>query len=548
MRAPVCDCSAASGLATSPTMVGIYKDLEDALRDRLVVPLVGAGVSMAVRDQSGKPIFPSWSELLSGAAKRLREDGKQPEAHVVEGLLHKRHPDYYEAARYAREGMGPRWHRYLAEALNPAHVNIDSKSLALARSVWKLPSDLVVTTNYDNILRFALGERANDLVQLDVDATAALPGILRNKIERPTVWHMHGHINDPQHLILTPDGYRELYPSPDGEVRYRAALQALRHLLAARTFLFIGFSLDDELFGNQIVWVHEAFGGATGPHYMLVRARDLRETYRRLRNLDCIEFLTFEDFGDPLVAQVDALAATAKGERPVVHGAAPETSKPSPAPSPAALAATPEAAPATKVEAIEMASVRQSYRLVYQYQRCIFDRMTELSDALAEIGLEFQRWDPTLYSRHARSSSEFFRHKYWAWDFLPAYRLELIWKSPAKDSKISRSVIIEVASDTGFKRLGTEEPHPMNFEDVGAAGSELWVSLLRSPDPNLSWGQVWSALSAKGDAIYDGKNHPVEAGGSQGTFTYFQVDLDDVLEEASFRKLVLDRIRSWLDW
>ncbi|MDC0683095.1 hypothetical protein [Sorangium atrum] len=106
-------------------MIAIPKTLEDALRDRFVVPFVGAGVSMAALDRNGKRMFPSWGDLLLGAAARLREDGKRPETNVVEGLLEKRAPDYFEAARHAREGMGPGWYRYLRQVLDPPGNRID---------------------------------------------------------------------------------------------------------------------------------------------------------------------------------------------------------------------------------------------------------------------------------------------------------------------------------------------------------------------------------------------------------------------------------------
>ncbi|MGK3993558.1 SIR2 family NAD-dependent protein deacylase [Sorangium sp. So ce1024] len=556
-------------------MIAIPKTLENALRDRYVVPFAGAGVSMTAQDRNGNRVFPSWAELLSGAATRLREDGKRPEANVVEGLLQKRTPDYFEAARYAREGMGPGWYRYLRQALDPPSHRIDPSSLSLARAVWQLPSKLVITTNYDQILRHALDD-PNDLVQLSVDATAELSAMLRDEIDRPTVWHLHGFIQQPQRLILTPDGYRELYPSQEDEVRYRAALQALRHLLAARTFLFIGFSLDDALFGNQIAWVQEAFGGAAGPHYMLVRAQELRDTQRRLKDLSCIEFLPFESFGDPLVAVVQALGAagheryaaappvadvprapSARASAPAVPtssmgGAEPVRAAATRAPAaasapvpPTAAAIVPVAADASASDgAMDMSLVRQSYRLVYQYQRRVFDRLAELSDELAAVGLAFQRWDPTLFSRHAKSSSEFFRRKYWAWDFLPAYRVQLVWQSSAK---ISRALVIEVVSDTGFTHIPGVEPDPTSFGDVRAARSELQIGLLRSPVPNLSWTQLSSSLSVEDDSIYDGEDHELDAGGKPCTYRYLNVALEDALDRDAFRERVVAPVRAWLD-
>ncbi|WP_437985171.1 SIR2 family NAD-dependent protein deacylase [Sorangium sp. So ce117] len=565
-------------------MIAIPKTLEDALRDRFVVPFVGAGVSMAALDRNGKRVFPSWGDLLLGAAARLREDGKRPEANVVEGLLEKRAPDYYEAARHAREGMGPGWYRYLRQVLDPPGNRIDTGSLSLARAVWQLPSRLVITTNYDQILRYALDD-PNDLVQISVDATAELSAMLRDEIDRPTVWHLHGFIQQPQRLILTPDGYRELYPSQEDEVRYQAALQALRHLLAARTFLFVGFSLDDAMFGNQIAWVQEAFGGAAGPHYMLVKARELRDTQRRLRDLSCIEFLTFEDFGDPLVTLVHALGTAGNREPttspPLAAGAplpaarlevatAPSRAPAAPLPfladkeivppvtrvvhrgllaeattAPPHAAATPRCSEAAAGDGgVDMALVRQSYRLVYQYQRRVFDRLAELSDALASIGLAFERWDPSQFARHAKSTSEFFRRKYWAWDFLPAYRLQLVWQSSASTS---RSVVLEVVPDTGFTRSGGGEPDPARFVDAKAAGSELQISLMRSSVRNLPWNQIWSSLSGQEDTIYDGNDHELDAGGRPCIYRYLRVDLGAALDKQVFSERVIAPIRAWLD-
>src|SRR3954469_16174795 len=66
----------------------------------------------------------------------------------------------------------------------------------------------------------------------------------RGELRAPTVWHLHGHIDNAAELILTPDGYASLYPAAgETEPRHQAALETLRHLLASRSFLFVGFSL-----------------------------------------------------------------------------------------------------------------------------------------------------------------------------------------------------------------------------------------------------------------------------------------------------------------
>ena len=65
----------------------IPQTLEDRLREGKVIPFVGAGVSMAVINrETGKRLFPSWSELLMRAADRLDEEGDPSFANLVRGF------------------------------------------------------------------------------------------------------------------------------------------------------------------------------------------------------------------------------------------------------------------------------------------------------------------------------------------------------------------------------------------------------------------------------------------------------------------------------
>ena len=43
-------------------MSQFHKTLISALKDGTLLPLVGAGVSMSIKDTEGKRVFPSWPE------------------------------------------------------------------------------------------------------------------------------------------------------------------------------------------------------------------------------------------------------------------------------------------------------------------------------------------------------------------------------------------------------------------------------------------------------------------------------------------------------
>lgn len=285
-------------------MERIPQTLAERLRNGQVVPFVGAGVSMAVQRRTGGRLFPSWRELLLHGADRLDREGKK--SGLVRALLEDDPPDYLQAAQKLRERLGAVWAPFLKDELDAQRADADGASLELARAVWRLGSRLVLTTNYDRILSWsAPDDWRDDLDTWDITAPAEQAALLRlGTVARPTVWHLHGRIGNAAELILTPDGYHRLYPEGEETTATNPALETLRHVLASRTLLFVGFSLDDEHFGVQLQGVQDLFEGHTGPHYALVHRRDVE----RLQLLGKpVEPLVFEDFGEPLVALLHEL-------------------------------------------------------------------------------------------------------------------------------------------------------------------------------------------------------------------------------------------------
>src|SRR5262245_34098691 len=97
----------------------IPRTLAERLRTGKNVPFVGAGVSMAVQDkETHASLFPSWKQLLDRAAQRLEEERKGSYAQLVRSLLAIEQPDYLEAARRARDGLGAVWVEFLKEQLD----------------------------------------------------------------------------------------------------------------------------------------------------------------------------------------------------------------------------------------------------------------------------------------------------------------------------------------------------------------------------------------------------------------------------------------------
>lgn len=298
--------------------MAIPQSLQDRLRHGQVVPFVGAGVSMSVRDRiSQQPAFPSWRQLLNAAADRLDKENKKADADLVRSLLNVNPPDFLEAASRARKGLGGVWYEFLKEQIDVDFERIDLASLEHARRIWRLGSKLVITTNYDEVLRWACPHP--NLQSWDIVAPVEQAFLLRGELKRPVIWHLHGHITNASELILSRDAYHLLYPETNpGERKghYEAALTTLQHQLAAKSLLFIGFSLDDEHIGLQLKNVHELYSGA-GTHYALVREGEAE----RVRNLNVgVEPITFSHFDGPLLALLKELEDVVESQKPVSVG------------------------------------------------------------------------------------------------------------------------------------------------------------------------------------------------------------------------------------
>ena len=279
------------------------------LREEKIVPFVGAGISRSIISKStNQPLFPSWRELLDQAAVKLQTENKADYASLVQSLLRIDQPDFLQAAKHAKGALGSVWYGFLKEQFDHKKDAAVENSLRCAREVWQLGSKLVITTNYDRVLRWTCPDQV-DMEIWDIEAPAEQAIMVRAGLIKPVLWHLHGYIDDVTNIILTPDGYERMYPSQVIEARFGAGLETLRALMASRSFLFIGFSLDDEAFGLQLNAVNTVFAGAVGPHYSLVKSADIDAA--KARKIPGVEFIPFVDYGEPFFQTLVSLSTIA---------------------------------------------------------------------------------------------------------------------------------------------------------------------------------------------------------------------------------------------
>jgi len=292
-------------------MNNIPKSLQAAIQAQQLIPVVGAGVSMSIKNKQGEQVFPSWHDLLEKAAFTLIEETENNKAKLVEAFLEEQ--DYQRAAEYAFKGLeGPNWTTFFKSQFEPDLNSLEPLSAALPKAIWQI-SNQIITLNYDKTLQWA-HEQPAQVSTINNNSRAELAAFQKSNSDNPTVWHMHGHIDNSADLILTPEGYQKLYAtSDDAKSHYQAAIETLKTLSRTKSFLFVGCSLDDAELLAEIHQQQKLFADNTGQHFALVHKDEEAKIKAKLDGIN-IKLIVFDDFGDPLVVLIKHLASYIKQE------------------------------------------------------------------------------------------------------------------------------------------------------------------------------------------------------------------------------------------
>jgi len=277
--------------------------LKTLISEKKVVPFVGAGISMGVRYMNGDSAFLSWGELLHKLKDAITDETKKSE---IEEQLSQKNIDYLDVADAIKESLTLReFNDILSNTFDVDYNAIDQRGYQTAEAIWGLGSDLIITTNYDKAVEQAC--RDKNIVSWDIKSPHGQARYGRDGVKNPTVWHLHGHIDNTDNIILTTDKYEKLYTEDISTSEYQTALALLQIIISTKSLLFIGFSLDDEFVKRQIKETIERFGSNTHEHYIL-----LKDGYSIDTLGGTIKTLYYADHGEPLVEMLKELSPLPK--------------------------------------------------------------------------------------------------------------------------------------------------------------------------------------------------------------------------------------------
>jgi hypothetical protein len=214
-----------------------------------IVPFIGSGISIPLE-------LPSWGSMIKDLKDEMEEEFIPAFLRIIDS------GNYLKALSYLKDN---------------SLVDIDQIKERIQEQFEKTPKDILyradnnypdiynlrppfyITTNYDNFLTDYISKIENNVTVpytwKDIVNTQNL--ISENK---KRVFHIHGHIQKPDTMIVTEEDYIVLY----NETNLKDKLLGI---MGSNHLLFIGFSFNDEFFKKLYI---EITSSIRGVHYIIL--------------------------------------------------------------------------------------------------------------------------------------------------------------------------------------------------------------------------------------------------------------------------------------
>ncbi len=210
-----------------------FELIDQIERDNCVL-FVGAGLSM----DAG---LPGWKQLLLPLCQILQCSPDSDPLKVAQVFQH----------RYSRRNLI----EHILEQTDTTGKKIPISLLNLARMRFKT----WITTNYDNLVEKALDKCDQSFIKVVSDKDLAF-----DRSDKTTIIKLHGDREQPDTIIITRQDF------DTGLWKSRAIREEISHLLRKKTFLFVGYSLNDPDFNQVHSQIQYDFGGYVRRSYAVL--------------------------------------------------------------------------------------------------------------------------------------------------------------------------------------------------------------------------------------------------------------------------------------
>ena len=300
----------------------IPKHLEDKISDNKVIVFIGAGASLDIKKQSGEPAFLNWNKLLESIA----DLAVKHEIHKGFGLKAcigeydtKLLLDMVEKIR--NELPNDIWRAFLRSTFSIQEVEIASSSLSNFKLISNIPTPLTITTNYDNVYQYASEKNVKTWTQKN---SSEVNDLLDQSIDEKAIWHIHGHIDEVDSIVLCSGDYNRFYQQPEIENKSNLSLHLLERIAERYSFLFIGFSLEDP-FVLELINKTQAIRAETAVNHYAICLES--EVHQKNSKVDKLTLLPVSNYGDDYTTLLKSLATIQANGTPIKNSPLPPAIK-----------------------------------------------------------------------------------------------------------------------------------------------------------------------------------------------------------------------------
>lgn len=242
-----------------------FDELVTRLQDEMVVPFIGAGVSVSAG-------FPTWSDHLRQQGRTAGLNTEQLEAWIAAGQ--------YEEVIASIEAL--RGADVFVQEIKDV-FNRTGSIEAITLSISDLFKDTLITTNYDRVLEQVFDTGASNNVQV-LNGVNARGKLATDKV---TVIKLHGSIKTPNRCILSKAQYDEAYGEQALDLT-KPIPKVLQYYFKNNCLLFIGCSLNNDRTVEVFKKVKQASGDFNFPtHFSIEQAPESLEDLQH-RNSELI--------------------------------------------------------------------------------------------------------------------------------------------------------------------------------------------------------------------------------------------------------------------
>ena len=238
--------------------------LIDKIKQNEIIPFVGAGISTGVKDNKGNPLFLNWNELLLSSVNILNNNNMEAKANFIQSAIEVAESSecYLNIADNIKKYLSSQWKDFLNDNFNKNFNDINNATLNIPKEIWNL-GNLVITTNYDNVMNWSSTDK--NLVTWDKKAISGQVQSLKSLPENNTLWHLHGRIDNLDDIVLTKESYEAVYKEDSGSI------EVLKYHMLTKSFVFLGFSLDDIYLREQLKKIQSLFAENANPHFIILK-------------------------------------------------------------------------------------------------------------------------------------------------------------------------------------------------------------------------------------------------------------------------------------